>query len=261
MASLAQERGRILLRSALQEGNSGRYSFVTARPFLTFRSSAAQCEMRSPEGVRFEFGDPWRVLEGLLSRYELHDELDLPFPTGGCFGFWGYDLKNFIEPSLRRRAVDDLEFPDCHLGFHDSLVAFDHVLGTCWIVATGLERDGSRNPDAAQRQIGFWLEQLTRSAGVKTRVEAVRGAVAGKCFSVPGVAEDDAVSGLCSNVSREQFLAKIVAAQKYIQNGDIYQVNLSHRLDLESAPRAWDLFRALNEVSPAPFSAFIDADD
>ena len=24
--------------------------------------------------------------------------LDTPFPAGGCFGYWGYDLKNFVEP-------------------------------------------------------------------------------------------------------------------------------------------------------------------
>ena len=71
-------------------------------------------------------------------------KLDLPFPLGGCFGFWGYDLKNFVEPQLPRRAVNDLELPDCHVGFYDSLVAFDHRLGKTWIISTGLGVDGSR---------------------------------------------------------------------------------------------------------------------
>ena len=56
----------------------------------------------------------------------------------------GYDLKNFVEPKLRCRAVNDLELPDCHLGFYDSLVVFDHQLGQTWIVATGLAADGHR---------------------------------------------------------------------------------------------------------------------
>jgi len=51
-----------------------------------------------------------------MARFELLDEIDLPFPLGGCFGCWGYDLKNFTEPKLPRRAVNDLELPDCHVG-------------------------------------------------------------------------------------------------------------------------------------------------
>jgi len=52
-----------------------------------------------------------------MPRYELLDELDSPFPLGGCFGYWGYDLKNFVEPRLPRRAPNDLELPDCQCRF------------------------------------------------------------------------------------------------------------------------------------------------
>ncbi len=70
--------------------------------------------------VQTQFGNPWHILDALMSRYELLDEIDLPFPLGGAFGYWGYDLKNFTEPKLPRRAVNDLELPDCHVGFYDS---------------------------------------------------------------------------------------------------------------------------------------------
>ena len=95
-----------------------------------------------------------------MARYELLDDLDLPFPLGGCFGYWGYDLKNFVEPKLPRRAFNDLELPDCHVGFYDSLVAFDHRLGKTWIVSTGLDVDGSRSQKRAETQLRFWQDQL-----------------------------------------------------------------------------------------------------
>ena len=99
---LRGEPGVVLLRSALFDSPQARYSFVTARPFLTFRSSGSRCELIFPakpggdEERHVQFGNPWQALDGLMSRYELLDELDLPFPLGGCFGFWGYDLKNFF---------------------------------------------------------------------------------------------------------------------------------------------------------------------
>src|SRR5207302_7619850 len=137
--------GVILLRSALFDSEQARYSFVTARPFLTFRSFGSRCELRSTGGSQVQFGDPWRLLDSLMARYELLDEVDFPFPLGGCFGYWGYDLKNFVEPKLTRLAVNDLDMPDCHVGFYGSLVVFDHLLGKTWIVSTGLDADGSRD--------------------------------------------------------------------------------------------------------------------
>src|SRR5689334_15811456 len=114
---LQAEPGLVWLRSSMLESELGRYSFLVSRPFLTFTSSGSRCELRWSHGCDLRFGDPWRVLDSLMCRYELPDEMDLPFPLGGCFGYWGYELKNFVEPRLPRRALNDLEFPECHLGF------------------------------------------------------------------------------------------------------------------------------------------------
>src|SRR5206468_2066455 len=97
-SSRAPQSSVVLLRSALFDSEQARYSFVTARPFLTFRSLGSRCELSSADGSHVQFGDPWRLLESLMSRYELLDEVDFSFPLGGCFGYWGYDLKNFVEP-------------------------------------------------------------------------------------------------------------------------------------------------------------------
>ena len=116
--------GLMLLRSDGEATDQARYSFVVARPFLTLRNWGSRCEIRvadSQARSSVQYGNPWNVLEQLLARYELIDEIDLPFPLGGCFGYWGYDLKNFVEPRLRARAVNDLELPDCAVGFYDSL--------------------------------------------------------------------------------------------------------------------------------------------
>src|ERR1041385_8044244 len=87
------------------------------------------------------FGNPWHLLDSLMARYELLEEIDSPFPLGGAFGYFGYDLKNFSEPKLPRRAVNDLDLPDCHVGFCDSLVVFDHQLGKVFVISTGLNAD------------------------------------------------------------------------------------------------------------------------
>ena len=246
---LRSEPGLMVLRSALFDSEQARYSFVVAKPFLTFRSFGSRCEICSgyqPSTInhQLQFGNPWHILDSLMSRYEILDEADLPFPLGGCFGYWGYDLKNFVEPKLPRRAVNDLELPDCHVGFYDSLVVFDHRLGKTWIVSTGLDADGSRNEARANDQLAFWQSCLT--------TEPVASLQPATCNLQPATS---------SNLTRAEFLAAVERSQRYIRAGDIYQVNLSQRLTADCDFSGWEFYQRLNAVSPAPFSAFLDCGD
>jgi para-aminobenzoate synthetase component 1 len=177
-----------------------------------------------------------------MARYELLDQIDLPFPLGGCFGYWGYDLKNFVEPRLPRSAVNDLELPDCHAGFYDSLVVFDHRLDKTWIISTGLQPDGSRDAGRARAQHDFWAGHLAAPRKPTAQMDSDAGPIR-------------------SNMSREAFIDKVLEAQDYIRAGDIYQVNLSHRLTAATGLGGWAFFRRLCDASPAPFSAYLDCGD
>jgi len=250
--SLCEELGGgrrlVLLRTGLFDDPRASYSFVAADPFLSFQSWGSRCEVSSdPEHSQIQFGNPWHLLDALMARYELLDELDLPFPLGGCFGYWGYDLRDFVEPRLTRNAVNDLELPDCQVGFYDSLIVFDHRLSKTWIVSTGLLEDGSRSPSAARHAVQLWSERLGNS---------------NTSDGDPTHSTDRAPSDLriSSNISRETFLDLVRRAQEYIRSGDIYQVNLSQRLKAEIPLRPWECYRRLADVSPAPFAAFLQGE-
>jgi para-aminobenzoate synthetase component I len=234
--------GVALLESTLLESRQGRHSFVTAQPFLTFRAHGSRCVVVSEGATAERFGNPWHQLDELMADHEMLDELDLPFPAGGCFGYWGYDLKNFVEPKLGRRAVNDLELPDCALGFYGSLVVFDHRPGKTWIVATGLPGRRHEREALARREIAWWKEQLGGGAA-RRRQSREPSAPAAK-----------------SSMSKGDFLAAVARAQHYIRHGHIYQVNLSHRLTV-TAGSGWDLYRNLAAVSPAPFAAYFHFGD
>src|ERR1700722_14473069 len=206
--------GIVLLRTSSFDSPQARYSLVAANPFLTFRSSGSSCELTDyPARVmRQQFGNPWHLLDALMARFELLDEIDLPFPLGGCFGYWGYDLKNFTEPKLPRRAVNDLELPDCHVGFYASLVVFHHQLGKIFIVATGLSADGSRNEQRAAAQLEFWKSRI-QNEGL-SRQDA-------KTQSVESLLALAPLREVSSNLSRDAFISAVERAQRYIRAGDI----------------------------------------
>jgi len=254
--SLRGERGVMLLRSAGFDSPHARHSFVVARPFLRFTAHGSRCEIATADGAHELFGNPWRVLDSLMERCELLDEVDLPFPLGGAFGYWGYDLKNFVEPKLPRTAVNDLELPDCHVGFYSSLVVFDHLLGKTWIVSTGLEADGSRDGGRARKESDWWRERLA-DPGAPISKSARTFPVSARADLEIGAPQTAPIS----NLTRAEFIARVERAQHYIRHGHIYQVNLAHRLSADAPGDGWSLFERLSEVSPAPFSAFLDCGD
>jgi para-aminobenzoate synthetase component I len=242
---LLGEPGLVVLRSSLFDSPQARYSFVAARPFLRLRSFGSRCELADAAGTRIQFGNPWALLDELMARYELLEEADLPFPLGGCFGYWGYDLKNFVEPKLPRRAICDLDLPDCGVGFYDSLVVFDHRLEKTWVVSTGLQADGSRSSAWAEQQVELWRGHLEGTVPP----------------SRSSCAANERAAAAASNLSRLEFIELVHRAQAYIRAGDIYQVNLSHRLAAPFKGSGWELFERLAMVSPAPFAAYWDGGD
>jgi para-aminobenzoate synthetase component 1 len=58
--------------------------------------------------------------------------------------------------------------------------------------------------------------------------------------------------------TQSHYQEKIATAKKYIHEGDIYQVNLSHRFTTEIPIDPFELYRRQREVCPAPYSAYLD---
>lgn len=234
----------ILLRTAHFATPEARYSFLVANPFLVFRADGPLCTItsaRHPDTTLF--GNPWDQLQLLLARYELLDDLDLPFPQGGCFGFWGYDLKNQGEPKLPRTAVDDLGLPDVLVGFYSSVVVFDHLLARTTVISTGLEADGSRSENRARVESDWWREKVERAETAPVAIWASAGAEV----------------AVASSMTRREYEDAVARALRYIRQGDIYQVNIAQRLSAPTNASGWELYERLRDVSPAPFSAFMNA--
>ncbi|MCS7337682.1 MAG: anthranilate synthase component I family protein [Verrucomicrobiae bacterium] len=246
-----------LLRSALFDPVQGRYSFVAARPFLVFKSFGSRCEVKHakpgsalvgrPETpYQVMLGNPWEILDRLLRRFTTDDTDAVELPAGGCFGFWGYDLKNFLEPKLPAPRAD-LTLPDCFLGFYDSLVVFDHLLDQTWIISTGLDPSGMRTRAQAERQLEFWETKLAAAAAAEPEA--------------PPCQMPRFTPRIESNFSAHAFIDAVTRAKEYIRAGDIYQVNLAQRLAVPWPAGGFQLFKRLAAASPAPFAAYLRCDE
>lgn len=239
---VGRELGVIVLQSALW-GERDRFSFVVARPFARLEVRGNCCCFVAGRREFVSYGNPWAFLEERLLRYELLEEVDLPFPLGGVFGYWGYELNRQLTKKLASKAARKPEVPDLCVGFYDSLCIFDHCLEKCWVVSTGIRADGSRSVAVAREKAEWWLSQLRRPASSVSF-----------CFDALG----DFGKKIRSNLSRAAFMEQVNQAKLCIRAGDIYQVNLSHRLALSFEGDGFEVYRRLAQVSPAPLASWMN---
>lgn len=249
LGGLSDQPDVVLLHSSMTGRSDSRYSFLAAHPMMTLKAFGTDCHLHYPTSNRRHtlYGNPWSVIEHLMQPFEVLEELDSPFPLGGCFGYWGYDLKHFVEPKLVRRAIRKSRLPDAYVGLYASLLVIDHHEQNTWIVATGFRPDGTRSDLEANRQSDMWQHLLDRTQGQDTPEDSLRSVASPLSWT--------------TQPSRESYIQSVIKAQRWIGQGDIYQVNLAREL---SASLEWDAvtcYQHLQTMSPAPFSGFINEGD
>src|SRR2546425_928636 len=87
-----------------------------------------------------------------------------------------------------------------------------------------------------------------------------RAAPRATCLSAPSYPVP-AVPGVRSNFTREGYLDAVARVIEYIFAGDVFQANLSQRLEAPLAGTPLELYGRLRRRNPAPFAAFLDCGD
>lgn len=63
---------------------------------------------------------------------------------------------------------------------------------------------------------------------------------------------------LTSTFTKPEYIRAVLKAKEYIKRGDIYQVNLSQRFKTDFDGDAFELYKTLCAINPAPYAAFLD---
>lgn len=103
----------------------------------------------------------------------------------------------------------------------------------------------------------FIPELIVRISG--NEVEVIKGKLS---KDLPLTEIDERVSIQISHqLKKENYLEKIKTAQKSIQEGDFYEINISHPLKFKLNGKAWDLYKKMKAVGPVPFGSYIKVKD
>jgi para-aminobenzoate synthetase component 1 len=215
--------GLVILESA-RPGRNARWTYLTADPVAVLEAPAA-----GP--------DPFAVARRLVARLDrtVVVPADAPPFLGGLVGFLGYDLGAVLE-RLPAIAPEDQDLPTLRLALHDWVVAWDRRTGHAWLAGRALDGDARR----LARRLDDVHARLTTS---------------------PRRAAEPVWTGsfvFRSGLDRASYQAGVERVREHIAAGDIYQANLTRRLEAPFDGDPWDLYRRLRTGDPSLFSAYLD---
>lgn len=227
-----------ILESVENRDQWGRYSFIGVNPKKEVKINGTEIEI---DGKKQTVENHISYLIEMVNAYQSPVLIDKPKLTGGFIGYFGYDTIRFVEKKLVNVPEDDLNMPECHLCMYDEIMAFDHLTNRV-IVIQNVHGDDDletkyKSLEPRARQM---IEQIDNFR--MTRKDRT----------------DKKETKIISNLTKEEYQSKVEKAKEYIRNGDIFQVVLSQRFEVESEADPFDVYRCLRTTNPSPYLYFFD---
>ncbi|MFH0724763.1 MAG: aminodeoxychorismate synthase component I [Pseudomonadota bacterium] len=243
----AARPGTVVLMSGTNS-DCARYHILGVNPWLRLRACGAQITLVVDDNTFTLTGDPFDILQAILRRLRLpaaacrgigvEEGADALPVMAGLLGYLSYDLKDVIE-ELPRTSVDDLRLPHLYMVAPSVILIHDkekRVTRLCIPERTG---------------VGDFHSVLTREMMFRNQARQPR---AEETF-------EGNIGRAKAGVTRDGYMAAVDDIKDYIRAGHVYQVNLSQRFEMAFKGDSYRLFQRLYAMNPAPFFAYIHAED
>jgi len=240
--------GQGFLLESVEHGERwSRFSFVGRNPVatLTLRDGVLSVDGEAAAGVPRDRGI-LAALEELLATYRAPEIDGLPPLSGGLMGYLGYDVIREVE-RLPDAPNDDRGLPDAVMSMIGSLAAFDHWRQRVTLIESvpvhGVDAgDLDALYGAAVERIGRAVADLSRPLPYAPAAPPERS---------------ERLPATVSSMAGGAYQQAVRVAKDHIVAGDIFQVVLSQRFDLELDADPFDVYRVLRQVNPSPYMYFL----
>jgi len=222
----------------------GRFSFIGLPTGNRIEVRGRECTEYRDGAVatRREVDDPLGFVAEYRARFNAFVPEGLPRFCGGLVGYFGYDCVRHFERRLSGTSkADPIDTPDIVLLAVTEVAVVDNLKGKLYFVCYV----DPAEPDAYARG----------RARLAELVQRLRRPV-----TIPAERPQPLAAPSCE-FAREDFMAAVERAKRYIVDGDIMQVVLSQRMSQPFAASPLALYRALRALNPSPYMFYLDFGD
>jgi len=243
---LANRPGSYLLESVIGGERFGRYSIVglPAREMLEVRGAVGRVVRDGKEAERHVLKDPLAFVDRYLASFRAAKPSGGLRFAGGLAGYFAYDTVRYIEKRLDRhdRKPDSIGVPDIRLLLSEELAVVDNLSGKLHLIVYA-------DPS-----------QADAFAGAHARLQELRAQLRRKT-ELPPHDTGAKASAPRSNVGEQAFYAAVARCKRYIEDGDMMQVQISQRLTQDFPHSPVNLYRSLRSINPSPYMFYFDFGD
>ncbi len=260
---LAKGKRYSFLLESIEGGEKlARYSFIAFDPFMRVKvfppeEKSSNSRERIVEVVRGRkrervVAEPLVVVNEILNRFRPVNIEGIPRFSGGAVGYFAYDTAGWVDkfPDVNS---DEINMPDCILGFYQSVVVFDHLKQEIILISNILvDEENSGKAQSLSAKYTYakqWLvdtQQKLQSAAVRRTSDSEKRKRKPKLKSL---------------TSRKEFERIVRKAKAYIKEGDIFQVVLSRRWKTKSDLPSIEIYRKLRRINPSPYMFLLQFGD
>jgi anthranilate synthase component 1 len=237
-----------LLESVEHGERWSRFSFVGHDPVATFELRNGLIEQKGQHlsaDIPLDRG-MLAALDAIVAAYRAPIMPDLPPLQGGVMGYLGYDIIREVE-HLPDVPHDDRGMPDAVMSIIGSMVAFDHWRQRMYLIESvpvlHMDTEGvDREYDAACERVLQAAQKLAQPLPTPP-------------VEPPEVGEAPPV--VRSTMADGVYQQAVEVAKEHILAGDIFQVVLAQRYDIDLQADPFDFYRVLRQVNPSPYMYFL----
>lgn len=220
----------VLLASLNASHPDSKYSIISANPYKTLTFNSDQL-------ISDKSSCPFELLKKHLPKMNIN--YDTPFPfLGGAIGYFSYDLGRMLE-TIPCEAEDDLRLPLMDVGFYHWAIIADHSVNEFYLVYLDIPEKNVSKKDILDK-----LQQ--NSLNIHTEETNLNYVTR---------------STVTSNFTQAAYAQAFEKIQRYIYEGDCYQVNLAQRWKIPFYRDPFDLYTQLSAKNNNPFCAYLSFDN
>jgi para-aminobenzoate synthetase len=245
--------GRFWLDSSAVLAGMSRFSFMgdgsgPLAEYLRYEVGHGVVTVRSADGERQIEQGFFEYLTGQLRARSAPTPAGLPFEFNlGYVGCLGYELKAETGGHAAHRS----DTPDAVLLFADRMLAIDHAVGDCYLLALA-EDDDVAAADG-------WLED--HAVRLATLPPPSSRGPAAPVGELVGMTHPLARETMAPRHDRDAYLARIEEAQREIRDGESYEVCLTNIVTAETTIEPLSTYSRMRELSPVPYGALLELPD
>ena len=224
-----------LLESVEGGEHIARYSFIGTEPEDVIITGPGQKDGET---------DPLKLVEKMLSDFNLVETSNLPRFSGGAVGYLSYEWVKYFE-ELPSPNNDPIGIPEAIFMLTKTFLVFDHVRHKILVVSHAhFNGDVETAYYDATSKIESIVRRLNRPLD-PTSIPRKSGYPKGD---------------VTSNMAREYHHDMVERCKEYVVDGDVIQVVVSQRLSKPTSAHSFHIYRSLRAINPSPYMYYLELD-